>query len=128
MQRRFEEKWAYHPSCEEVVRIAWEAENVTGSPMFRLFEKVKRCLQLVEWSRTIFGSVQTKLQEKQSALEELSLQNDPQNLPAIRDLRRDINTLLHQDEMFWRQRLRAIWLLAGDKNTKFFHQRASQRR
>lgn len=126
---RFEEKWAYHINCEEVVQIAWEVESVTGSPMFKLFENVKRCrLELVEWSRTIFGNVKTKLQEKQSALVELSLQNDPQNLPAIKSLRRGINTLLHEDEMFWRQRSRAIWLPTGDKNMKFFHRRASQRR
>ena len=101
---------------------------MTGSPMFQLFEKIKQCkFKLVKWSHTIFGNFKTKIEEKQSPLEELSLHNVPQNLPTIRSLKRDINTLLHQDEMFWHQRSRSIWLSTGDKNTKFFDQRASQR-
>ena len=81
----------------------------------------------MEWSRTTLGNSKTKLEEKQAALEELSRENKTENMQRIRTLKSEINTILHQDELFWRQRSRSIWLPAGDKNTKFFHQRASQR-
>ena len=49
------------------------------------------------------------------------------NLECIKLLRREVNELIHHEEVFWRQWPRSLWLSAGDKNTRFFHQRASQR-
>ncbi|XP_075654939.1 uncharacterized protein LOC142625123 [Castanea sativa] len=97
--------------------------------MFKLFEKIKQSrIALVEWSKAIFGNSKTKLQVLQAELEDLSLQNNANNAQRISTLKSEINTILHHDDLFWRQRSRSIWLPAGDKNTKFFHQRESQRR
>lgn len=96
--------------------------------MARLFEKIKRCkFALVDWSRNTFGLSKPQLQEKQKLLEELCLQNRAQNLRSIKILKAEITSIIHQDELFWRQRSQSIWLPAGDKNTKYFHNRASQR-
>ena len=54
--------------------------------------------------------------------------NNVDNLEWIQKVKDEINALLLQEELFWRQRSRSIWLPTRDKNTKYFHQRASQRR
>ena len=97
--------------------------------MAKLFEKIKRCrFAFVDWSRLTFGLSKPQLQEKQKILEELCLQNKAENVRTIKSLKAEITNIIHQDELFWRQRSRSIWLPTGDKNTKYFHNRASQRR
>lgn len=94
--RRFEEKWVCQPGYEEVLHASWESKIEGGSPMYRLFDKIKKCRQaLVSWSSTIFENFQTQIQEKQVALKELSLQNDLDNHQLIRTLKNDTNALLY---------------------------------
>ncbi|KAM3681849.1 hypothetical protein ACJW31_12G029400 [Castanea mollissima] len=125
---RFEERWVAHQRCEDVIRAAWTYHSPNKSPMFRLFEKIKRChMSLVAWSRRVFDNTRTRLEEKQATLMDLSNTEYGSNLAQIKTIREEINELLHQEEVFWRQRSRVIWLPAGDKNTKFFHKQASQR-
>jgi len=40
---------------------------------------------------------------------------------------RELNKLLDSEEIMWHQRSRIIWLKSGDKNTSFFHTKASSR-
>uniref|UniRef100_A0A2N9HN71 Reverse transcriptase domain-containing protein n=1 Tax=Fagus sylvatica TaxID=28930 RepID=A0A2N9HN71_FAGSY len=57
--KRFEEKWATHPACEEVIRSSWNQQVDVGSPMFQLCQKISRCRKaLVDWSRTVFGDLE----------------------------------------------------------------------
>jgi len=100
-----------------------------GSPMSVLFGKIKKCrFALVDWSRVTFGRSKTLLQEKQRRLEELCSLNSLKLLDEIKGAKANINNILHHEEIFWRQQSRSIWLPVGDKNTMFFHKRASQLR
>lgn len=43
-------------------------------------------------------------------------------------LKKEINSLMDKEERMWRQRSRTLYLKDGDRNTRFFHCRATQRR
>ena len=65
-----------------------------GSPMYRLFEKIKkRCMALVGWSRQL-GCLKTKIEEKKSKLETLIAMNYADNLDVIQRVKDEINALL----------------------------------
>ena len=106
--RRFKERWATYPKCEHIIQEVWTREAPRGSPMFRFFSKIRACrLAFVAWSRNI-GSFTSWLVEKERMLEQLMAMNSVDNLEQIQIVRGDINAILYQKELFWRQRLRAI--------------------
>lgn len=103
--KRFEERWASYPECEHIIQEVWSGAGLSGSPMFRLFEKIRRCrMALVGWSRTL-GNSKQKLEEKTKELEGLTALNNAANNEVIKKVKADINSLLFQDELFWRNDL-----------------------
>jgi len=92
--KRFEERWATHPECESIIREAWNREAHLGSPMFRLFSKIRVCKSaLVAWSRNM-RSFKRRLKEKERVLEQLKARNDAGNLDMIQAVKGEINDLL----------------------------------
>ena len=70
----------------------------------------------------MYGQIPKKIQEKRTALNNLTRCNKDGVLSnEINSLKREINTLLDDEELYWGQRAKAHWLKEGDKNTKFFH-------
>ena len=53
---------------------------------------------------------------------------DSQMWERGRKVERELDELLKCEEIFWKKRSKVSWLKDGDRNTKYFHVKASSRR
>lgn len=45
-----------------------------------------------------------------------------------KNLLAELERVLDDEEILWKQKSRTDWLMLGDRNTKYFHSQASRRR
>ena len=83
---------------------------------------------LVSWNKNTFGHVGRKissLQKKLQCLEERRSNNAV--MEEVQGTKMELNKMLMAEEDMWHQRSRNCWLKSGDRNTSFFHTKASNR-
>ncbi|XP_062028440.1 uncharacterized protein LOC133744325 [Rosa rugosa] len=126
---RFEEMWCSHESFTQVVEEAWAVPQ-NGSPIVQVCRKIKDTGKtLLDWDITTFNSRREELDSVRCRLD-LLLQKpfDSGDQAEKLQLSRRLSELTSIDETYWCQRSQAIWLKDGDRNSKFFHRRASNRK
>ncbi|XP_075665701.1 uncharacterized protein LOC142635432 [Castanea sativa] len=121
--------WVKNAECKYIIENSWGVDFDLGTPE-GVMANLSRCAtELLKWSSNVFGQIPKKIQAKRNELNSLTLQDKDGALSTeINSLRKEVNDLLDDEEIYWGQRAKAHWLKEGDKNTKFFHTQASERR
>ncbi|XP_042952211.1 uncharacterized protein LOC122289292 [Carya illinoinensis] len=80
------------------------------------------------WKRRKRQDAEKQIKEKTERLKVEQEEEGPHNVKIIKSLQRELGLLLAQEDIKWKQRAKRNWYKNGDKNTKFFHSCANQRR
>nr|POE70078.1 udp-glucuronate 4-epimerase 3 [Quercus suber] len=121
---RFEAIWLRDPRCPEVVNEAWE-RGLSLSSDFPIQNCLQACREsLQRWNKLEFGHVGRRIFVLRSTLQRL---HPDQHSEEIRSVRKELNSWLDTEEVMWKQRSRNLYLIASDRNTHFFHIKASNR-
>lgn len=85
---------------------------------------------LHDWGKNKYGNLKIKREEIQKHLAKVKnkIPPDEVDLQTIKDKEKELDEVIRLEELWWSQRAKVKWLKEGDMNTKYFHQKASQRK
>ena len=121
---RFEAMWLRELRCAEVVEDAW-MEGLYKPDGVQITNCLDSCrARLSAWNKLEFGHVKWQIERLENSLQHLE-QHPERNFEQIQEVHRSLNYWLDVENTMWHQRSRHLWIIDGDHNTSFFHQKAS---
>ncbi|KAF9615242.1 hypothetical protein IFM89_022504 [Coptis chinensis] len=123
--------WCTHPTFRDTVSESWQIP-IQGNSIFILTQKLKRLKGVLkEWNKDIFGNIKVKVEEETKKLEQMQDQFEKGNVTEeftmhMVDQENQVELLLQQEKMFWKQKSRTKWDNDNDRSTKFFHAMANR--
>ncbi|XP_042965942.1 uncharacterized protein LOC122299620 [Carya illinoinensis] len=126
---RFESMWSGEEGCSKLIKEAWR-ERSKGDGIKTLMQWTQMVGEKLKvWNKKSFGNVKVKLAEAKENLSQLQ-KKDPVGLNSQENMsaREEVNKWLGREEEMWHQRSKALWIQAGDQNSRYFHSKASHRK
>ncbi|KAL4279545.1 hypothetical protein GQ457_03G016570 [Hibiscus cannabinus] len=121
---RFEQCWSSLPECISLVQSTWASSSGSFLDKFSIL-----ATRLKLWQSKRRANTTGRIRFLQCLIDK-SYQHPLACFPdsQLVQAKLELDRLLHSNEIYWAQCSRVQWLTHGDKNTRFFHARASARR
>lgn len=121
---RFENCWLRDPMCGKIVEEAWHLSCDRS-----LVEKIAFTASMLDkWGKEIKGGFRSKVQHCKKIMQRTKERRDEFSINLYREHAKKLVELYNEQEVFWRQRCKQLWLREGDCNSKFFHAATKARR
>jgi hypothetical protein len=121
--KRFENIWLQDSECLNIVKTTWDQDR--GD----LKGKLHKVLSKVHsWGMATYGNVPMEIKTIQGQLQHLKSRTPTrEQLTLTHQLETKLDNIIQKEEQWWAQRAKIKWLQHVDKNSKYFHYKASQR-
>ncbi|XP_021762980.1 uncharacterized protein LOC110727706 [Chenopodium quinoa] len=123
---RFQAAWLTHEKFSDFIHEKWDST----APLVPKLKALSSDLQL--WNKEIFHNIFREKRNLMARIEgikkKLSHKRNSGLIKLVAKLRRELDTVLNQEELMWYQKARVDWLKHGDRNTTFFQMSTVVRR
>ncbi|KAL4300764.1 hypothetical protein AHAS_Ahas17G0233500 [Arachis hypogaea] len=123
---RFEAMWKTHPTFNDFIRNSWPKDSLFPRALSSLTTALKK------WNREVFGNVFKRKRKLLGRIAGIQKTQSYGRNPFLEDLERELNReleqILEQEEILWMQKSRQLWITDGDRNTKYYHTKTAIRR
>jgi hypothetical protein len=120
--KRFEHIWIQDLQSFNIIKDAWTNSNSDiTSKLHYTFNTV------YQWGQEVYGNIPREIKTLQQDIHDKKTKiPSREDIDNIHQLEKTLDNFMKIEETWWAQRAKAHWLQHGDKNSKFFHYKASQ--
>lgn len=116
---RFEPMWCSHPDFEIIIQHSFVNQYLL-TQVIQSFQS-----NISDWNKRVFGNIFKKMRTILARLAGIQNSSSYTSSSFLRKLETDLlleyDSLLKNEEVFWKVKSRIGWLTGGDANTRFFH-------
>ncbi|KAK3204446.1 hypothetical protein Dsin_018492 [Dipteronia sinensis] len=123
----FEECWMDNQDCRDLIsRVCVDRGGFNAVDV--VIGNIKACgLSLDSWNGQCKRRLKEVIINKKMELKDAYNNTSSFSWESIHQIEAQLDSALEIEERYWRQRSRIEWLKCGDRNTRFFHMKASVR-
>ncbi|XP_019096503.1 PREDICTED: uncharacterized protein LOC109130876 [Camelina sativa] len=120
---RYDRRFKDNPEVSQLIFQAWNSD-----PTASIDHRLHLCrVAIIKWSKEQLLNSKQDILALSDQLEEAMCNNDASQ-STIDNLNQKLASAYKQEEEYWKQHSRQLWLTLGDKNSGYFHAATKTRR